>query len=373
MPATFRHGTETAVTTLEHVTEIINTVAIVCVTVLVPFDGNDYLKSVKRLANSINKAKTRLQRNKMNSVMRSLLEQLLDNAVSAAPGQDDKAVGVYVSNVNAYSIPFPFGVKPRIVVRDRFSVRELFYLRQYAEPYYMLGVSSYVVRLYRGSVNVLTEIVDDYFPMHLESQYQYRSVPAGVLENPKQGNNRITSMPVRSLFRDADAHLTPYLSDSDVKLIIVGTQPYIRLFRDITTCARHIAGELRGTYHHANASRLGYRVWNLFRRNKASAVDAVLKNLRNDRRVQTVSGLTNVWNAAKEGKVGTLVVEKDFHRKAYVKPDDACLFLERPAKPYTIVDDAVDSVVEMVREKNGQVIITEDGSLGEHGHIALSR
>jgi len=362
---------------LEHVDEIINTIAPVCVTVILPLDGRDHRKDMKRLVKRTKDVKVHLQSNPMNSEMKKLVEKFLDNAVTTTPGPTDQALGIYVSDSNAYCIPLPLSVKPRMVVRDRFSVRELLYLKQYQEAYCVLQVSKYVVRLYCGNADILTEVLNDHFPMHIENRYYnhlpYTRYPADrVVLNPGGINDRIEPMHVRSLFREADANLRKFMTGNTMKLIVAGKQAYLQLFRDVTTLAVNIIGELRGHYHHGDSARLSALAWNLYMRDRASELGSTVNELLTNTSAKIVSGLSNVWSRAMEGTKHTLVVEKSFHHKAYRKPGIASLFLDTPTKPYDVVDDAADSVVEMVRSREGQVIIGEDGSLGEYGHIALS-
>ena len=84
-----------------------------------------------------------------------------------------------------------------------------------------------------------------------------------------------------------------------------------------------------------------------------------------------VSGIQNVWQATKDGKAFKLLVEKDFRKSGFIT-DDGYQFHERPTgKPYKIVTDAVDDIMEMVLEMGGQVYFTDNNLLKDYQQIAL--
>jgi hypothetical protein len=64
----------------------------------------------------------------------------------------------------------------------------------------------------------------------------------------------------------------------------------------------------------------------------------------------------NYRTAAMEGRGLMLLVEKDLHHRGYRKDEPGTLHLQPPTKPYTIIPDAVDNLIEVVRAKNGKVI-----------------
>ncbi len=72
-----------------------------------------------------------------------------------------------------------------------------------------------------------------------------------------------------------------------------------------------------------------------------------------------------------EGRGLMLLVEKDLHHRGYRKDEPGTLHLQPPTKPYTIIPDAVDNLIEVVRAKNGKVIFTENNQLEQFNHLAL--
>ena len=67
-----------------------------------------------------------------------------------------------------------------------------------------------------------------------------------------------------------------------------------------------------------------------------------------------------------------LLVEKDYSVPGYlINGDDYNLHLHPPKKLDEVMPDAVSSLIELVFEKNGDVVIVENGSLANYHGMAL--
>jgi hypothetical protein len=78
------------------------------------------------------------------------------------------------------------------------------------------------------------------------------------------------------------------------------------------------------------------------------------------------------WHAAATGKPELLVVEQHFAMPGrmvaegrYVEPSDDD---EHPE----VIDDVVDDLIERVLQSGGFVSVVPDGSLREHGRVAMT-
>ena len=82
-------------------------------------------------------------------------------------------------------------------------------------------------------------------------------------------------------------------------------------------------------------------------------------------------GLRDAWKDANEGKGHLLAVEKDYHCQGYQLPNQTNLLLQPPHKPYTVILDAVNVLIETVSRKNGKIVFVDNGQLKSLGHLAL--
>lgn len=82
--------------------------------------------------------------------------------------------------------------------------------------------------------------------------------------------------------------------------------------------------------------------------------------------------MKNVWEAASEGKGLTLLVEKDYQITGYHQlSSETEIFLTPPVGKYKVVLDVADDIIEIVKEKGGNIVILENGALKNFNHIAL--
>jgi hypothetical protein len=67
-----------------------------------------------------------------------------------------------------------------------------------------------------------------------------------------------------------------------------------------------------------------------------------------------------------------LLVEKDFMKSGFLKESDQFnLYLSPPAEKHQIIADVVEAIMDIVLEKNGKVLVVENGKLTEQDQIAL--
>jgi hypothetical protein len=116
-------------------------------------------------------------------------------------------------------------------------------------------------------------------------------------------------------------------------------------------------------------------------RRSAASVESYLRSRRHDalahvRRAEAdgghhiASGIEAAWQCARRGRPRMLVVEQSYSAPGKVgghplepghyRPDD-------PAHLYDLVDDLVEEVIR----RGGQVALVDDGSLSDHGRVAL--
>jgi hypothetical protein len=85
-----------------------------------------------------------------------------------------------------------------------------------------------------------------------------------------------------------------------------------------------------------------------------------------------ITGIQNIWKAVTEGNCLKLLVEKDFSVPGYITNGaDYELHLYPPVKSHQIIPDAVNRLIEMVLEKNGEVIMMENDVLQDYNRLAL--
>lgn len=291
---------------------------------------------------------------------------------------NDRGIGLFISPQIKHLVKFPFPVKKKIVLSNSFEIRDLLYSQYYATPYYLLHLSEKIIRLYEGLFNHLKEVKDDFFPYRILDNYEYappsRAQAMGghaTLQSLEKDKSILEKIRFRDVFHHADLHLTHYLKSS-IPLIVCGTKNEIGIFKKINNHLTQLAGTVTGNYTYQGLSLLGDKAWTKMKsyleKNKDRIFDEFKEKIG---RGLADEGVEPVWKAAKAGKGLTLLMEKDFMKPGFVGVHDYNLFLKPPPERHTVIPDVVDDIAETVLDKNGKVIIFENGALDNYGHIGL--
>jgi hypothetical protein len=288
-----------------------------------------------------------------------------------------EGIGLYVSPVISEIVHFPFDVTKKISVGQSFLLRELISMEAYFEDYFLLDISLEEVKLFRGSGKQLNMIQNKDFPKKFDDDYEYqRSQPLGVghgygQKNPEGDKSVIIEERFEKFLKDIDRTLTPYLKNNEL-LILAGVKQELGYFQKVSEHNDKVAGKVIGSHAHTNLPELAALAFEQVSCARKEIIIETVKDIEEQfGRELAVTGIDNTWRAAREGKGRLLVVEKDYIQKAFRKPGVEHLFLSPPAEVHEILDDAVERVIKTVLEKDGEVIITENGVLDKFEKIAL--
>ena len=346
----------------------------ICISIIIPTEKASEKKNYEALKKAVQRAKALLQDKSYPEDSKSSLRLKLDEAVKVLPHVVFEGIGVYVSSNQSSLISFPFPVHQKVVVGDRFETRALFYLKQYNAPYYVLIPGNRAVRLYSGVMDKLKEVKDGNFPVLLE-QYEYpppggSAISSSLMAN-KKDNSALFEQHVKSMLKDTDIYLEPYLSGEDARLILSGTQKITKAFLALTRFSKKVIGMLPGRFSDMNFDLLEISAWQTYIRRKKKEDEQLVRQLIENDHGLLIDGIRDAWKDAHEGKGHLLAVEKDYHCQGFQLPDHDELLLQRPRKPYSVIPDVVDDLVETVNRKNGKIVFMDNGELTSLGHLAL--
>ena len=293
-------------------------------------------------------------------------------------GHNMEGVGLFVSNNVRKWAPLYFPVKDKIVVGDRFEDRELLFQDIYAEPYSLLLLSGKEARLYTGTFDQLEEINGIDFPVKFADDYEYshptRSLTYeghAVTKEVEREKSQLQELRREKFLREVDDLLQNHAAISD-PLIVAGSEKELSYFLKITKHA-NIAGSLHGNYFYLSREVLGDSTWKIIRSYWDKKKQKLLLRMENQQSTDAAEyGIQDCWQAAEAGRGDCLLVEQNFSCAGYLKEENPTfLHLTQPAKPFTALPDAVNSLIALVQEKGGQVVLVDDGQLEKFQHVSL--
>lgn len=352
----------------------------ICISVIVPTHRLSPERRVDRIEvdSAIAKVKEHLRYGHTKAEVTPLLQSLDELYKQIDFNHNAEGIGLFVSSNIRKLVPFFFPVKEKLRIGNSFETRDLLYHVYYARPYLALLLTEKGAKLFQGRFDQLAEVKDIHFPAKHEDDYEYNRPVRGssfvghaFTKEFERDKTQLEELHYEDFLHHVDETLNSYIVD-DTLLVLTGAKKDVAYFKKITKHT-NIAGEILGNYLYMPINELGSSTWNIIR----SFLDDRKQNLINGfeekiGEAQGVTGITDVWKATKEGRGLMLLVEKDYSVPGYlINGDDYNLHLHPPKKLHEVMPDAVSSLIELVFEKNGDVVIVENGSLANYHGMAL--
>jgi hypothetical protein len=317
-----------------------------------------------RVKNLVDEATERLAKEFSQRELEPLLKRLETLVSEIDYPHTLDGLALYVSHDFAKLYYLPFAIPARVVIDQTFATRDLVYGMHRALRYWVLLLSQASTRLFAGTAETLEEVHDQMFPMQMTG-------PGATAPLPYLADSSYLDDRHRRFFQQVDNAFATYAKDEELPLIVGGVDRQISFFQEVSQYAPLIAGTITGNFDRSTAHELTPQVWAIVQSVREAQRDNALQELDKAMGAQNVvSTIGEAWRLAQEGRGKLLLVEKNYHVPAIVNDNGNLELVEQPGGT-TVIDDAVDEIIEVVLAKGGRVALVEDGSLSVHQHIAL--
>lgn len=274
------------------------------------------------------------------------------------------AIFVSAEHAGVYLLPVP--LTPRVVIDDTFATRDLVFAMNRSPRYWVLALSAQPTRLFEGVRDTLVEVRGGDFPMVHETPEANESLPE------MTERSKLEEAWHRQFFREVDQALAAYTKADPLPICVVGVERWLAYFQNVTD-HKDVVATVTGNHDQTPPHELGKLVWPVVadalsarRRRALDALDAAVGAQR------FASGLGEAWRRAQEGRGQLLLVEQDYHQAARLDEATKELHLVAAGDEDATMADAVDDLIELVLDKQGDVAFVEDGELEGHGRVALT-
>lgn len=356
----------------------------ICISIILPTHplSPDRRTDRVQLEKDIQEAKSHIQSRYGNAVTGSLMQHIDDLYNQLDFMHSTAGVGLFVSGNVQKLVHFFFPVKGRVSISDKFDIRDLLYESFYDVPYSVLVLSQKEAKLYNGRLNTVIEITDKDFPVKNSDEYEYNRPSRGSsyagysnVKEFEKDKSVTEEIRLKSFFRKTDELLHNYLN-VDTPIIAAGDNKDLVYFSEVSRHDQNIACNIPGNYTTYSEHELGSLTWKAMK----LFLDNKKEKLTRDMREQIGAGgpgipgdaIGDLWRAALDGRGYKLFVEKDHSLTGYVSDNNEYeLYLQPPKHAYTIVPDIVNRIIELVIEKDGEVILVENDALRDHMRMAL--
>ncbi|MDP4147943.1 MAG: hypothetical protein Q8943_00900 [Bacteroidota bacterium] len=354
----------------------------ICISIIVPTHRLSPERRVDHLVldKAIREAKKYLAHNYREEEIKALLRSIDELYNRIDFNHNAEGIGLFVSANIKELVQFLFPVKEKVIIDRSFEVRDLLFQAYYALPYYTLLLTEKEARLFEGRFNHIREIKDNHFAAMNVDDYLYSHPTRGssfvgnaFLKEYEKDKSQLVEIRFQHFCGRVEDGLRHYLTGNEIPLILAGAKKDLSYFGKITRHERNIIGELPGNYSYTAITELGGMVWEILKsfrdQGKRQLIGEFAEKIGEGR---GITGIHEIWKAAKEGKGLKLLVEKDFSQPAFLTGENEYdLRLNPPNRPHEVLADAVDDLMELVLEKNGHVILLDNDSLKDYQRMAL--
>lgn len=278
-----------------------------------------------------------------------------------------EGLALFVSADFARAEKVPFTLKERVEVGEGFATRDLVFAINRTPRYRVLSLSEKPTRLFEGSRDDLAEITAGKFPMTHSLPGGETRLSGGLGVNTSLQEDRYHEQ----FFRAVDQEFDKVSKDDPLPLAVLGVDRYLAFFRQVST-KNDVVAEIKGNYDHLSAHEMGKLVWPAVEEALAGRRAKVFDQL--DSAVgagKVASTIGEAWRNAHEGRGALLLLEEGFHAPARLSEDGMNILVSDQPEDLEVMDDAADVIVEEVLQKGGRVVFVPDGSLKDHGRVAL--
>ncbi|NCC30593.1 MAG: hypothetical protein EOM24_01065 [Chloroflexia bacterium] len=341
-----------------------------CLTITLPTHRTspDNRQDPIRLRNLVREANERLK----DEFGKREVAQLLSNLEATINDLDFArtldGLAIFVNAETSYVYRVPFTLPERVVVDETFFTRDMVFAMNRTPRYWVVVLSEQPTRLFEATREDLDEVRVAGFPL----THGGPGGGSGLPNDPAVNSSRFRDEHHRIFFRSVDEALTEVLKEDPLPVAVVGVDRWTAFFSEITSNASHIVATVRGNHDTTPGHELGKLVWPEVKASLAERRNVVLDELGTAVGGQrSASTLGEVWRFAREGRGATLLVEENYHEAAILDESGFRLLPDTGESGPNHLDDAVDEAITMVMSMGGRVVFVEDGTLEQHGRIAL--
>lgn len=340
-----------------------------CISIILPTHRTapENKQDAIRLKNLLKEAEQRLSQEFDQKEVRQLIERINSVTEEIDHNYTLDGLAVFVNKNFSGKFDLPFPVKEQLVIDETFATRNLIYALNRSPKYWVLVLSEKPTRLYEGLRNQLTEVNNEHFPIYFQETTWDEPLRVGEITNLSAYQDEKS----RQFFKKVDKIFKGMNTEEQLPLVVTGIGRDLSFFNDITENKQQIIAQLEGSYDKTSPHELSKLVWPLVLKAIEKSKVSLLNEL--DQAVDSnkySSGIQQCWRRASEGRIQTLLVEKDFHYPGILSDDKLTIYPSESADQPGVIEDAVDELIEMVIQKKGKAAFVENGSLAVHQQIA---
>lgn len=280
-----------------------------------------------------------------------------------------ESLAIYVSPGSERVIRLPYKVEERVVVDESFEIRDVLLAAKLRRHFLLVIISKNHVRTLFSDAGNFIVLNFENMPVNLSDVTTEHSYPGWDYLDTRAYEEKN----IRNYIRFIDDVIQKEIRDSSYPVIVLADVRLNGIYRKLTSVPDRIADYIDGNFEHADSKELLNKVQPVLDRLMMEEQREALRFLEASvSSGQYAAGIAQVWRAAAEGRGRMLLVEKDYRQAARFGADTYTILLDDEVDNVRFkIEDAVDDILEMVLNYNGEIVFMENGDLKDYQRIAL--
>jgi len=320
----------------------------------------DYHKNEVKIRKIIREAEERLLKEMTKREAQPYIDRLKKLAEKIDISRTMDGLALFVNERYSEKVDLPFPVRERVVIDKTFATRDIIMTVNRGISFYTLVLGIDKVRLLQCYRDEAVDVEQKGFPMFSELDF-YELNPTDL--------SRERAKKVKEFFSRVSRVLKELNNFEKQPLVIMGVEKNLGFFREAAGLDKSVIASIEGSYITESAHDIGKKVWPRVKEIVSQKRNESVKDLEAAVGAgKYASEISNVWRFANEGRVRLLLAEENYHQSCRLNDNNTILPINKPEKG--MIDDAVDEIAEMVLNKGGDVVFTDDGVLKDYNSIA---
>jgi len=252
----------------------------------------------------------------------------------------------------------------RIFISDSFATGPIIKAINRNLDYLILVVSQGGVKMFEATNDALVaEIENSYFPF--EENPHFNTEPLKI-SDPKATDNM-----VREFLNKVDKAAVKMYYQTKMKCVVICTEGNYSRLLQVADQPDIYAGHAHIDYNNQAGHQVAIQAWEIIKEQQTKHEKAAINEIKDAiGHNKAITGLSEIYKAAKEGRGDLLLVQNDSARAVKMTGDTTFELVDDVTQP-GIIDDITSEIAMEVIMKKGRVVFTDLNEMKELGDVVL--
>lgn len=251
-----------------------------------------------------------------------------------------------------------------VYISDSFALSALIKTINRSIDYLILVVTQGGVKMFEATNNsVVSEIQNDYFPF---AENPHFNTEPSKISDPKASDNM-----VREFLNKVDKAAVKMYYQTNLNCVVICTDDNYSRLLQVADKPDIYAGHDNIDYNNQSSHQIAKQAWEIMKtqqiKTESAAVDEIREALGHNK---AVTGLSEIYLAAKEGRGDLLLIQNNYSQAVIMTGDTSFKLIDDETKP-GVIDDITSEIAMEVISKKGRVVFADLNNMKELGNIVL--